>query len=239
MVQDIFTATKVLALLIIIISGLAWLGLGNIRFVLFFLHFQFRTIVPIQLFAYYFFSNLQNSMRYTESSVSRLSLAFYSGLFSYAGWNYLNFITEELKDPNKNLPRAIYISMPLVTLVYVLANVAYFAVLSTSEILASDAVAVVRILKRNHQRFYNQPIFLYVQFFYSNNFQTFGNRMLGVMYWIIPVFVACSTFGSINGGIFTSSRLFFVGARNGHMPKSMALLNIYNFTPMPCLIFLV
>ena len=155
MVQDIFTATKVLALLIIIISGLAWLGLGNIRFVLFFLHFQFSTIVPIQLFAYYFFSNLQNPMRYTESSVSRLSLAFYSGLFSYAGWNYLNFITEELKDPNKNLPRAIYISMPLVTLVYVLANVAYFAVLSTSEVLASDAVAVVRILKRNHQRFYN------------------------------------------------------------------------------------
>ena len=164
MVQDIFTATKVLALLIIIISGLAWLGLGNIRFVLFFLHFQFSTIVcivPIQLFAYYFFSNLQNPMRYTESSVSRLSLAFYSGLFSYAGWNYLNFITEELKDPNKNLPRAIYISMPLVTLVYVLANVAYFAVLSTSEILASDAVAVVRILKRNHQRFYYLYLYMY------------------------------------------------------------------------------
>ena len=58
MVQDIFTATKVLALLIIIISGLAWLGLGNIRFVLFFLHFQFSTIVlciPIQLFAYLLF----------------------------------------------------------------------------------------------------------------------------------------------------------------------------------------
>ena len=163
MVQDVFTATKVLALLIIIISGLAWLGLGNIRFVLFFLQFQFSTIVciPIQLFAYYFFSNLQNPMRYTESSVSRLSLAFYSGLFSYAGWNYLNFITEELKDPNKNLPRAIYISMPLVTLVYVLANVAYFAVLSTSEILASDAVAVVRILKRNHQRFYYLYLYMY------------------------------------------------------------------------------
>ena len=164
MVQDIFTATKVLALLIIIISGLAWLGLGNIRFVLFFLHFQFSTIVGMYTYSVIcllFFSNLQNPMRYTESSVSRLSLAFYSGLFSYAGWNYLNFITEELKDPNKNLPRAIYISMPLVTLVYVLANVAYFAVLSTSEILASDAVAVVRILKRNHQRFYYLYLYMY------------------------------------------------------------------------------
>ena len=88
--------------------------------------------------------NFHNSMSNSDFSPSRLSLAFYSGLFSYAGWNYLNFVTEELKDPNKNLPRAIYVSMPLVTCTYLLANVAYFAVLNTSEILASNAVAVVR-----------------------------------------------------------------------------------------------
>jgi L-type amino acid transporter 5 len=59
------------------------------------------------------------------------------------------------------------------------------------------------------------------------------------MAWIMPLFVACSTFGAVNGGIFASSRLFFVGARSGHMPRSMALLNTYTYTPMPCLIFLV
>lgn len=120
MVQDIFTAAKVLALVTIIIAGLTWLGFGHT-------------------------SNLSNAMSNTDWSPSRLSLAFYSGLFSYAGWNYLNFVTEELKDPNRNLPRAIYISMPLVTVTYLLANVAYFSVLNTSEILASNAVAVVSL----------------------------------------------------------------------------------------------
>ena len=59
------------------------------------------------------------------------------------------------------------------------------------------------------------------------------------MRWIMPFFVACSTFGAVNGGIFASSRLFFVGARNGHMPKSMSLINIKHLTPIPCLILLV
>ena len=70
-------------------------------------------------------------------------------------------------------------------------------------------------------------------------FQTFGNRFLGVMSWIMPVFVACSTFGAVNGGIFASSRLFFVAARNGHMPKMMSLINCNTLTPMPCLLVLV
>ena len=61
---------------------------------------------------------------------------------------------------------------------------------------------------------------------------------MGVMAWAMPLFVACSTFGCINGVIFASARIFFVGARNGHMPRSMALVNVSMRTPMPCLIIL-
>lgn len=183
-VQDIFTGTKILALVIIVIAGMWVLASGKTE-------------------------NFKNPMSNTNPEPGFIALAFYSGLFSYSGWNYLNFVTEELKEPYKNLPRAIWISMPLVTVIYVLTNIAYFVVLSRDELLASDAVAV-----------------------------TFGDKLLGVMSWIMPFFVACSTFGALNGAIFASSRLFFVGARQGHLPKAIALINIDRFTPVPSLVFL-
>lgn len=183
-VQDVFTAAKVLALLIIIVAGLYHLFNGNLE-------------------------DYQKPFDKTNWDLAAFATAFYQGLFSFAGWNYLNFVVEELKNPYRNLPRAIMISMPLVTIIYFLANVAYFAVLTRTEILSSSAVAV-----------------------------SFGNRMLGVMTWTMPFFVACSTFGSLNGGIFASSRLFFVGARQGHLPQILALINVKNFTPVPSLIFL-
>ncbi|XP_066597360.1 Y+L amino acid transporter 2 [Prorops nasuta] len=183
-VQDIFTGTKIFALVIIMVAGFYWLCIGHTE-------------------------NFQRPMSGTNTEPGFLALAFYSGLFSYSGWNYLNYVTEELQNPYKNLPRAICISLPLVTVIYVMANIAYFVVLTQDEILASNAVAV-----------------------------TFGDKLLGVMSWIIPFFVACSTFGALNGAIFASSRLFFVGARNGHLPTAIALINVQNLTPMPSLIFL-
>ncbi|XP_064611032.1 large neutral amino acids transporter small subunit 1-like [Liolophura sinensis] len=184
-IQDIFTTAKILALIIIIITGLVMIGKGEIE------HFENAFEDPVN-----------------ELSVGSVSISLYSGLFAYAGWNFLNFVTEEMKDPFKNLPRAIYISVPLVTLVYVMANVAYFSLVSPREMMESNAVAV-----------------------------TFGDKVFGVMAWIIPVFVALSTFGGVNGMLFTSGRLFYVGAREGHLPDFFAMIQRKRFTPMPAILF--
>ncbi|XP_012259907.2 Y+L amino acid transporter 2 [Athalia rosae] len=179
-VQDVFTYAKLLALFIIIIAGFWQLCNGHTEY------FTFEG---------------------TKTEVTSIALSFYSGLFAYNGWNYLNFIIEELKDPVKNLPRAIGISCTLVTVVYVFANVAFYTTLSPIEVLGSEAVAV-----------------------------TFANRLFGVMAWTIPVFVALSTFGAVNGILLTSSRLFYAGACEGQMPEILTMIQISRLTPTPAVL---
>ncbi|ROI46744.1 Large neutral amino acids transporter small subunit 2 [Anabarilius grahami] len=143
-VQDVFTAGKLLALILIIIMGLVQICKGE----------------------YYWLEPANAFEPFQDYDVGLIALAFLQGSFAYGGWNFLNYVTEELVDPHVNLPRAIYISIPLVTFVYVFANIAYVTAMSPQELLASNAVAV-----------------------------TFGEKLLGVMSWIMPISVALSTFG--------------------------------------------
>ena len=47
-------------------------------------------------------------------------------------------MTAEMKNPYRTLPLAIFIGMPLITVIYVLANIAYFTVLTPLEVTLSE-----------------------------------------------------------------------------------------------------
>lgn len=78
----------------------------------------------------------------TVTDPRTVALSFYSGLFAYTGWNYLNFIIEEMRNPVRDLPLAIGISCTFCLIVYVLAIIAFHTTLDKAEVLGSEAVAV-------------------------------------------------------------------------------------------------
>lgn len=55
----------------------------------------------------------------------------------------------------------------------------------------------------------------------------------------MPIFVALSTFGGVNGAMMTTSRIFFVAGEEQQMPRVLAFLHIDKLTPMPAVIFTV
>ncbi|XP_054480785.1 cystine/glutamate transporter [Anoplopoma fimbria] len=182
--QITLTFVKMFALVLIIIPGVMALAKGKTE-------------------------NFQNGLEVESLTLDRLPLAFYNGLYAYGGWFYLNFITEEVINPNRNIPLAIICSMVTVTVCYVLVNVAYFTMMTPAELLLSDAVAV-----------------------------TFANRALQGMASVIPFLVALSCLGALNGGTFGSPRMLFVGAREGHWPPIFSMIHIRRRTPLPAVLFL-
>ena len=66
---------------------------------------------------------------------------------------------------------------------------------------------------------------------------TFGNRILGVMAWLMPLSVACSTFGAANGTIFAAGRLCYVASREGHLVDVLSFVHVKKMTPAPAVLF--
>ncbi|XP_039931389.1 asc-type amino acid transporter 1 isoform X5 [Hirundo rustica] len=78
-IQDIFTAGKLLALTLIIIVGFMQIFKGN-----------YKELTPSSAFRFWM-----------TPSVGHLALAFLQGSFAFSGWNFLNYVTEELVDPRR------------------------------------------------------------------------------------------------------------------------------------------
>ncbi|KAL7748838.1 hypothetical protein RI367_005751 [Sorochytrium milnesiophthora] len=134
-------------------------------------------------------------------------LAMQAGLWGFDGWNNLNYVAGEVKDTRTVLKKSIWIAMPIVTLCYLLTNIAYLAVVPASLMNADQAIAM-----------------------------EFGRRLFGrAGETIIPACVIISTLGALNSSLFTASRIIHSAASQSHLPRFLSKLHPTRHTPVRAL----
>lgn len=112
-VQNVFSILKLLAIAALVVTGLAFAGVGHTEALA-------PGVVP------------------TSGS---LASALLPVLFAFSGFSYLNNLAGEVRDPQRTLPRALVLGMLVVIAAYVLTNYAYMAVLGHDGLAASQAPA--------------------------------------------------------------------------------------------------
>ncbi|MCY7380466.1 MAG: amino acid permease [Gemmatimonadaceae bacterium] len=135
--------------------------------------------------------------------IAAFGLALVSVLWAFDGWADLSFVAGEVKDPRRTLPRAIIIGTVAVIVIYLLANLAYLAVLPVEEIRRSRLVAA-----------------------------DVAERLIGAPGVIfVALTVMLSTFGTLNGTLLTAPRIFFAMADDGLFFKKVAAVHPRFHTP--------
>ncbi len=132
------------------------------------------------------------------NSITGLGAALLSVLFAYEGWLSAGNLAGEMKNPKKDLPKAIVLGVFIVMAVYVAINVAYVWVIPASELAVSQTPAsdVATVL-----------------------FGETGGKF-------VTIGILISVFGTLNALVLTGPRALFVLAENKQIPMHKSLSKI-------------
>lgn len=136
-------------------------------------------------------------------TLAGFGLALVSVLWVYDGWADLSFVAGEVENPRRNLPRALIFGTSGIIVIYLLANLGYLAVLPVEEIRTSKLVAA-----------------------------DVADRLLGrTGVAFVATVVMISTFGGLNGSMFTGPRILFAMAEDRLLFGGMAKVHPRFRTP--------
>jgi APA family basic amino acid/polyamine antiporter len=140
--------------------------------------------------------------------VSALLAGLVPAMFAYGGWQNANFIVEEMREPERHLPRAILLGVSIVVAVYVSANIAYVHVLTAPGLAATTTPAAELA---NH---------------------VLGERGADAL----SVLVIVSTFGFLNLALMTAPRVYFAMARDGLFFERVARISTRTHVPVAAIV---
>ncbi len=179
--QNVLTILKILVLLVLVIAGLVFSSSAPEAM---------AAVVPEGSFA------------------SRFALAMVICLWAYDGWMEVTYVGGEVRDPGRNIPRSIVLSLVIVIGVYLLVNAALMVALGVAGMAASTAVASDAAVA------------------------TMGT--VGAAFVAIGVMV--STAGTNNGIIFTTARAPYAMAQRGYFMKWAGAIHPRFQTPVVAMV---
>ncbi|MFN8115028.1 MAG: amino acid permease [Bacteroidia bacterium] len=206
-IQRIFTSAKLIALFALIIVGIYYGFHSDV----------FSNNMTNAWDAKQTFSDGETFRDYKNLSgmtlVTAIGAAMLGSLFSSDAWNNVTFIAGEVENPKRNIPLGLFFGVCIVTLIYVLANVAYLCLLPIEGNVGSGSVIGQGIMFAQKDRVGTAALFV-----------VFGD----VAKYLMAALIMVSTFGCNNGLILAGSRLFQSMAKDGLFFKNTAKLNKFN-----------
>ncbi len=142
-------------------------------------------------------------------SLAALFAALRYSFFAYSGWEGATYVAEEVKQPEKNLPRSLFLGIGTVMVLYLLVNTAYLVQLSPQEMVENKAVAV----------------------------QSMTNAVGIVGAVLVGLAIMISTFGNVSSQVLVKSRTWHAMARDGLFFRFLGNLSPTYRTPNRALIF--
>jgi APA family basic amino acid/polyamine antiporter len=131
--------------------------------------------------------------------------AFIPVMFTYSGWNAASYMAEEVRDPGRNVPRALLLGTTAVIAIYVLINILYLFVIPIGELATLGGRSILDVV---------------------------GDRLLGARAGNIMAIVAIiSLAAGINAWTFAGPRVYFAMARDNAFFKSAARVHPTYKTP--------
>ncbi|MCX7909944.1 MAG: amino acid permease [Ignavibacteria bacterium] len=131
-----------------------------------------------------------------------------AAFWAFDGWNNITYIAGEVKNPKKNIPFALGLGTLIIILVYLLINLSYLYILPIDKIARSTLVASDTAV---------------------NVLGVFGGTFVSIA-------VMISTFGTSNGTIMVSARLYYSMAKEGLFFKNIAFVHPIFRTPSKSLL---
>jgi APA family basic amino acid/polyamine antiporter len=141
-------------------------------------------------------------------SAKGVGIAMIALLWSYDGWEYLSWVAGEVKNPGRNLPRALFLGIVLIVITYLLANAVFLYALPPDRVASQSALTDVAMTALFSQH---------------------------VGRWV-SLFIATISFGAASVVVLGGARIYYSMARDGVFFKGMTQVHARWKTPVTSLL---